>query len=43
MLVNFLEIQQIAFLVMNGEVLVINDIAVDEFTFGFFISNTFDA
>jgi hypothetical protein len=44
MMVNFLEIYQIAVLVSEfGEVLIINNIPVDEFTYGAYISNVYDA
>ena len=44
MVVNFQEIFEIAVLVSEfGEVLVINNIIVDEFTFGPYISNVYDA
>lgn len=44
MMVNFQEIYEIAVLVSEfGETLVINNILVDEFTFGIFISSFYDA
>lgn len=44
MMVNFQEIFEIAVLVSEfGEVLLINNILVDEFTFGPYISNVYDA
>ena len=43
MMVNFQEIYEIAVLVSEfGETLVINNILVDEFTFGIFISGFYD-
>jgi hypothetical protein len=43
MMVNFREIYEIAVLVFEfGEVLVINNILVDEFTYGHYISNVYD-
>jgi hypothetical protein len=44
MMVNFREIYEIAVLVSEfSEVLVINNIIVDEFTYGLYISNVYDA
>lgn len=44
MMVNFQEIFEIAVLVSDfGEVLIINNILVDELTFGQYISNMYDA
>ena len=43
MMVNFQEIFEIAVLVYEfGEILIINNILVDEFTFGSYISNFYD-
>ena len=43
MMVNFQEIYEITVLVSEfGETLVINNILVDEFTFGIFISGFYD-
>lgn len=44
MMVNFREIYEIAVLVSElGEILIINNTPVDEFTFGSYISNVYDA
>ena len=44
MMVNFQEIYEIAVLVSEfGEMLVINNILVNEFTYGTYISNIYDA
>ena len=44
MMVNFKEIAEIAMIVYNfGETLFINGAIVNEETFGYFITNTFDA
>ena len=44
MFVNFAEIAEIAFIVYNlGQAVVINNVLVDEFSFGLFISSRYDA
>jgi hypothetical protein len=44
MLVNFNEIVEIAFIVHElEETLVINNVPVNEITFGLYVSNTYDA
>lgn len=43
MMINFLEISEIAFLISLGEVLVLNNVIVDEHNFGEFITSTYDS
>jgi hypothetical protein len=44
MLINFYEIGEIAFIVKElGETIIINNFLVNEFTFGTYVSNFYDA